>query len=200
MIDFHSALAKLESSSRKREYRAARSQLRDRGFAVLRGLMPHSVMDSLGRYYQILAAEGRMPFGDGQSLRYWAHNEQLASVLHREIHSALDRVIPEVVQPSYSYVCLYIEGAELPRHTDRPECEYTLSLAVHSTPTAAKPWPLYLEIPGRQRSFGARLGPGDGLVFRGREIPHYRKRLTGSDRVCTILFHFVPNNFPGPLD
>ena len=195
-----SGRTKAEQRSWNRRLSAARCQLRNRGFAVIRGLLPDQLMYSIGRYYQNLASEGRMGFDDGQSVRYWAHNEQFACWLHCQMGSWTVRLISNPVKPSYSYVCLYVGGSDLPRHTDRPECEYTLSLAVSSTPPAIKPWPLYLDVPSRPKGFGARLNPGDGLIFRGREIPHYRKRLSNHCTWCSILFHFVPDDFSGSLD
>ena len=51
------------------------------------------------------------------------------------------------VKPSYAYVSCYQGGADLPMHTDRVQCEYSITLLIdHSPePTGRSPWPLFLD-------------------------------------------------------
>jgi hypothetical protein len=40
------------------------------------------------------------------------------------------------------------------------------------------------------------LGRGDGMLFRGREHPHYRNPLPGGKTCSNLLIHFVKMDFP----
>lgn len=45
--------------------------------------------------------------------------------------------------PTYSYGRVYLNGATLARHVDRPACEISLSLTISES--GGKPWPLQCE-------------------------------------------------------
>jgi hypothetical protein len=104
------------------------------------------------------------------------------------------------VKPSYTYTNVYHDGADLPAHTDREQCEYTLLLCVDCLPEPpnAVPWPLILETEGARVS--VYQGVGDSLLFRGVHIRHSRPRLAAGLVVTTMLFHFVDHEYRGSLD
>jgi alkylated DNA repair dioxygenase AlkB len=110
-------------------------------------------------------------------------------------------LIPEAVKPSYCYLGLYVAGAALAKHTDREQCEYTLSLTIDATPhsDAANAWPLYADLANGE-TIEALLGAGDGLIFKGRELPHYRHELPEGRTSSSIFFHYVPVGFTGSLN
>ena len=40
---------------------------------------------------------------------------------------------------------------------------------------------------------------GDGLVYRGTKVPHYRNVLAEGHTSTSIFFHYVPASFNGTL-
>jgi hypothetical protein len=38
---------------------------------------------------------------------------------------------------------------------------------------------------------------GDGLIFRGRYLPHWRSQLPEGHTASSLLFHYVDQNFQG---
>lgn len=192
-------------SNNRRKWQAkfgnARRNLARRGHAVIRDLIPAIFLNSVREYYRGLVAQGFLVFGDDQTARYNLHNEFFSRWLHRQTESCIYRAIPEAVKPSYSYVAVYPAGGTLEHHTDKIQCEYTLTLAIDATPdfTRADAWPLYVESPRSRRPVKVLLGPGDALILKGRELAHFRKQL-GADRTSSsLLFHYVPADFEGPL-
>jgi hypothetical protein len=172
---------------------AARDQVARRGFAELRSLVHPSWLANLRAYYDGLIRQGFLDASDVQSRRFAAHDEKIAKDVHRRLTPAIAAALPEPVAPSYCYLGLYREGAVLEKHVDRDECEYTLSLTIDAQPSAARDaaWPLCLELPdgGTVRSL---LAPGDGLLFKGRELPHFREALPAGRSSWSIFFHFIP--------
>jgi hypothetical protein len=166
-----------------------RLRLKADGYCFIRRLVPSSVLASLGRYFSELKDNGYLLFNDGRSLRFYAHNEPLAKWLHHHIAATVSEFIKRPITPSYSYLAIYVGGASLDRHVDRKECEYTLSLTIDQQP-AGEPWPLKLDLPDGTTVVGA-LPPGDGLLFEGRRLPHYRDRLPESCSSTSVFFHFV---------
>jgi hypothetical protein len=84
--------------------------------------------------------------------------------------------------PTYSYSRVYLKGANMPNHTDRPACEYSLSIRL-----AGDEWPLWFDI---GIPTPVQLEIGSGILYLGMEIPHWREAFTGNS--CTQVFlHWV---------
>lgn len=93
--------------------------------------------------------------------------------------------------PTYSYFRVYHRGDVLDKHTDRPSCEISLSLCLGFE--GEKPWPLMVEGPAGTSS--VELAPGDGLVYRGIECPHWRDSMEG-EHLAQVFLHYVDQNGP----
>jgi hypothetical protein len=172
-----------------------------RGWATLEGLLPPFHVGALRRYLRGAIRRGRLSLGDGQSEgRYTAHNEPAVAFFHRQLAQALCDAAGAWIVPSYSYVTAYQAGADLPPHTDREQCEYTLSLAIDATPepAAQAPWPLWVQT--HEGAIAVWQHLGDALLFRGRYLPHWREQLAWDQTACNILFHYVDAGFTGPLN
>jgi hypothetical protein len=179
----------------------ARERLAQAGYAVVRDIIPGTFLNHIQDYYRRLVLNGYLRFGDSQSLRYNLNNEPFAQWLHHHTAALVAHAIPEPVKCSYSYIGCYVAGAVLERHTDREQCEYTLSMTIDATPSQAREdaWPLCLDTPDGSR-VEAFLSPGDGLIFKGRELSHYRERLADGRTSRSIFLHYVPVGFTGKLD
>jgi hypothetical protein len=170
------------------------------GFATLEELVPPLFAAALRRYFRAIIQEGYIRLGDGQvASRYAMHNEPLAAWLHERIAPLVARAVPRPVKPSYSYLCAYVAGAVLGRHNDRPQCEYTLSLSIDATPDAARAraWPLCLD--RGEDVVRVLLAPGDALLFRGRQLVHFRDELGPGRTATSLLLHFVNEDFQDSL-
>jgi len=95
------------------------------------------------------------------------------------------------LSPTYSYFRLYKRGDSLKRHRDRPACEVSVSLNIGQVPSDA--WPLYVE--GGAGPYGALLSPGDGLLYRGIDVSHWREPFQGN-RLVQAFLHYVDRNGP----
>jgi hypothetical protein len=128
-----------------------------------------------------------------------AHNEPTASFFHHQLTDTVSAVAGQPVKPSYVYVAAYQSGAELASHVDRAQCEFSITFLVDCTPEPEREsaWPLYLDTPQGIVTVFQCLG--DGLLYKGRELPHYRKRLADGCTSTSIFFHYVPQDFKGPL-
>jgi hypothetical protein len=95
------------------------------------------------------------------------------------------------LSPTYSYFRLYKHGDSLERHRDRPACEVSVSVNIGQAPSDA--WPLYVE--GSAGPYGAFLSPGDGLLYRGIDLFHWREPFQGN-RLVQVFLHYVDRNGP----
>ena len=88
--------------------------------------------------------------------------------------------------PTYSYARVYLQGAVLPRHVDRPACEISTTLViVYESP---KIWPIFIETNGE--TIVIELEQGDALIYSGVEIPHWREEFEGEYQIQVFL-HYI---------
>lgn len=178
----------------------ASSLFREKGYAPLRDLIHPFHIATLRRYYRYLIRTGAISLGDGQSSRrYVAYNEPVARFFHRDIAATLSAVAGEPIKPSYVYMASYLSGAELKKHTDRPQCEFSVTLCLDFSPEPelATPWPIHLDTPASTVTVYQALG--DGLAYRGTRLPHYRYVLAEGQTSTSIFFHYVAEDFSGSL-
>lgn len=177
------------------------ARFREKSYVPIGKLIHPYYLAALRRYYRYLVRNGMLQLGDEHNLRrYVAHNETVARFLHLQLTAAVSSIVGEPVKPSYVYVASYLAGEDLKRHTDRPQCEFSISLCLDFSPEPVREtsWPLYLDTKTRKLTVYQAIG--DGLLYRGRELPHYRDPLPQGNTSTSIFFHYVREAFSGPLD
>ncbi|MFZ0807042.1 MAG: hypothetical protein WAN03_12695 [Candidatus Sulfotelmatobacter sp.] len=173
---------------------------RERGYAPLASLIHPFHVAALRRYYRYLIRSGALRLGDGQSSqRYVAYNEPVARFFHHQIAATLSTIAGEPLKPSYVYLASYFGGAELQKHTDREQCEFSVTLCLDFSPEPEleTPWPIHLDTPAGTVTVYQAMG--DGLAYRGTRLPHYRSKLGEGLTSTSIFFHYVAADFPGSL-
>jgi hypothetical protein len=182
-------------------YSGLNRKLGEQQYLVLSELFSPLQLGHLRRYFRGLEQEGYLSRGDSQVERRLAmYREPLSNELHRLLTPLLSRVTCEPLQASYSYFGVYLPGAVLERHRDRPQCRWNLSLIWDTRPDRQRrdAWPIYLEVGGQTRRI--KLGMGDGLLYRGTELFHWRNKQPAGNFTTATFFHFVPEGFNGALD
>ncbi len=193
----------LPSQPRESEDRIGESAslFQQRGYAPLPALIHPFHVAALRRYYRYLIRTGALHLGDKQSQRrYVAYNEPVARFFHRRIAGRVSAVAGLPVKPSYVYLASYLSGAELRKHTDRAQCEFSVTLCLDFSPepALATPWPIRLDTADGTVTVYQALG--DGLAYRGTQVPHSRDALGEGQTSTSIFFHYVPADFTGSLE
>lgn len=186
--------------ARRAELAYAAALFQSRGYVSLGGLIHPFHVGQLRLRYRRLLRTGCMSRGDCQSpLRYVLKNEALAGLHHCRLAETMSLLAGRPVKTSYVYASAYQGGARLPRHVDRPQCEYSLTFCLDFTPhpTFETSWPLHLDTPDGIQTIYQSIG--DALVYRGRTIPHYRDALPVYQSSTSLFFHYVDADFQGDL-
>jgi hypothetical protein len=181
--------------------RKGAQQFRERGYVALGSLIHPFNLAALRRYYRHAIRCGAMPLGDVQSpRRYAAHNDGVARFFHHQITNAVSAVVGEAIKPSYVYLASYLSGADLKKHIDRQQCEFSVTLCLDFSPEPelATSWPIRLDT--AEGAVAVDQALGDGLVYRGTKVPHYRDVLAEGHTSTSIFFHYVAADFSGPLE
>jgi len=115
-------------------------------------------------------------------------HEILFETIHEKIWAALEAMLKIELLPTYSYARLYKNENTLEKHTDRPSCE--ISLTVQLARSHHYSWPIYM---GDKRF---DLAEGDGVIYKGCDIEHWREKCNGPKDYLSgqAFFHFVKAN------
>jgi hypothetical protein len=192
------------AAERRKQWVAEAGRCADRfrrGYVALPALLHPLHLGELRRYLRQQVRAGVFRLGDGQSpRRYVAHNEPVTRFFHEQLTDLVSDVAGEPLKPSYVYAASYQSGAKLAKHTDRPQCEFSITLCVDFTPEpeGETPWPIHLDTAEGTVTVSQALG--DGLMYRGTKLPHYRGPLAAGCTSTSIFFHYVRESFKGKLD
>ncbi len=98
----------------------------------------------------------------------------------------MEKVTGKELLESYTYWRMYVFGAELYKHRDRPSCEISVTLNVGS---CGAQWPIYMD------GYPLVLDLGDAGVYLGCEVWHWRNEFQG-DWNAQAFLHYVDKNGP----
>ncbi len=178
-----------------------RPQFQSQGYAPVGGLIHPFHIAALRRYYRHQLRSGKLRLGDGQSpLRYVSYNDPVGQFFHQQLTESMSAFAGEPLKPSYVYLASYQSGAVLEKHTDREQCDFSVTLCLDYAPEPrnATPWPLQLhKKSGTVKVFQAI---GDALLYRGCQLPHSREMLPEGHSSTSIFFHYVRQDFAGSLN
>lgn len=112
----------------------------------------------------------------------------------KEIESAFPLIQSKLVDivglnlvPTFAYTRHYPKNETLKIHTDRPSCEYSVTITVQYIDKKG-PWPIFFGDVEDPLEF--IIDPGDGVFYKGCEISHWRDPNPNPWQI-QIFYHFV---------
>lgn len=184
------------SSHPRSYYVRTAKRFRERRYLLVKGILPQTILEYLKVYYAVLLANNR-----------FSHDSECPSSLSLGGDAALDAVLewirPEVsrlvgfdLAPTYSYTRQYARGEVLTRHTDRDACEISVTASIQ-IPKGAGPSVVHLKPPTLDET-KVEMFEGDGCVYAGTEVEHWRERFRVGGYIQLFL-HFIAKhgrNYP----
>ena len=173
----------------------------EHGYVIVEDLIHPFHVGALRRYYRNRTRRGLYSVGDEQVRRRFAsHNEDVARFIHRQMTYALSDIAHVALKPSYAYFVSYLGGADLDKHYDREQCDYSITVCIDVTPepNGESPWPIQLETSEGTAKIYQALG--DALIYRGCSVAHWRERLPRGQTSTSLLLHYVDNTYQGSLN
>lgn len=165
-------------------------------YVVVRSLVAEPTLSSLNKYalkrMSLLPMEVEQMNDDEEAdPTPAAYGDPMMEMLLLNLGSKIETLIGLQLHPTFAFFLVYRHGDRLKKHRDRKACEIavTLSLGHHGD----RGWPLAIEGPSATTS--AVLSPGDAVVYRGLECPHWRDPFEGDEAVQVFLF-YVDRNGP----
>jgi len=178
------------------QYKQTAQQFHEHRYLFVKGILPRVILDYLKAYYAVLASNDAFS-GDEQC------PSSLSLGADRGLDAVLEWVRPEVsrlvgfeLAPTYSYTRRYAKGERLPRHVDRAACEISMTTSI-AIPKGAGASVVYLK-PPRGRETKVEMREGDGCIYAGTEVEHWREPFL-VDGYVQLFLHFISKrgpNFP----
>jgi hypothetical protein len=112
------------------------------------------------------------------------YGDPITDALLLKITPLIEKNINEELLPSYSFTRIYTKFGDLKKHKDRPSCE--LSATIHIGGDGME-WPIFME------NKEITLKPGDGVIYSGTSVEHWREEYLG-DWYAQIFLHWVLKN------
>lgn len=170
---------------------------------IIENVFLDEAMTKIKEYFHNSIENNKFSLGDGQSNRYKCHNDVMSRIMHYEALPVIEHALGKKMVPTYTYLSCYIKGCDLPPHTDRPDCEYTISFIIDK-PEGCN-WPIYVDKTvepiksrGRYRDYNFERKKNcilvdcssNGLMmFNGIDHIHFRDVLEGDYYYITLLHY-----------
>jgi hypothetical protein len=193
-------LEEIRNALMDRPVSEAADALQRLGHVKVSDVLPSDHVALMNDYATQIAREGWLEH-EASANRYIAHGSLIGRTYHPVVLLLVARIAGRPLVPSFSYLASYLPGASLPRHRDRPQCDYTLSMHLGQEGGGREDWPLLV-----QRGFddpsscAYHCRPGDAVLYRGTRLRHERPVRTSEKLYNQIMWHFVEEGFAEPLN
>lgn len=159
----------------------------ENGYVIIKQFVPRIMCDYISENIKVLEASSYFGYGDTQVEKaFSAAAPAITETLLDVMTPILSKTINCELYPTYSYLRIYLKGALLEKHQDRPSCEVSATLPLsYDSPEI---WPLYIE--AGNKTIRVELEPGDALIYKGIELPHWREAFEG-ERQVQVFLHYV---------
>jgi hypothetical protein len=152
-------------------------------YAVERRLVGPDVCRLVYHFAVLLRDTGQMMPPDSRiptAPRLYGHPliDSLMTLYQRPIEA----IVGDRLHPTYSYLRVHGRGDRMPAHRDRDASEVAVTINMGGD----RAWPIWLR-PARD-AVRVTLRPGDALLYKGREVSHWRRPYAGETQVQAMLF------------
>lgn len=168
---------------------------------IVNNVITANYKELLQEYYKETISKNVWQLGDKQSNRFKSHNEPMSRFLHYELLPLVEKIVNKRLRPTYTYLSAYVKDADLPAHTDRPDCEYTVSFIVDKPENSS--WNIYVHkvkqpikhkgrydfTPPLDECEAVDCDAGGLMLFQGTDHIHFREKLP-YDYYNILLLHY----------
>lgn len=163
------------------------SEFYSKGYEVVRNMISKDLANE--QFQKALTIRGTQ-FTDTQVPNSQAfYNTDTFRSNHDLLHPMMEKITGLELFKTYYYWRKYSKGALLRFHRDREACEISVTLHLGGDPW--KIWLLDLD----ENAISVDLKPGDGLIYKGCQLAHWRGKFNGNMHVQTF-YHFVDKYGP----
>jgi hypothetical protein len=166
----------------------------DTGCVVVREFIDPLTIKTVSRYMENMVNHGAYSLRDSETSKFSKYSDPLIELVLEDSKVEVEKVVGRELYPTYSFARLYMDENELKSHTDRPSCEYSVTVNVA---TVGELWPIQMKnLQGVDLK--VVLNPGDAIIYKGCEVLHWRDPMFVSNTKLNAQFmlHYVDKKGP----
>ena len=164
------------------------TQFQEKGFQKVKGYIPPFFSTYLRNYFTLRAQNDPSLRGDEQAPNsHCVYGDPAFEMVMAMSTQDIENIVDKNLVPQYTYARIYKNGSVLERHSDRPECQYSVTLCLGGE--YEKQWPIWInDYSGK--SHEVPLDVGDMVVYHGTELEHWREKFEGNMQY-QLFMHYV---------
>ena len=163
-------------------------QFQEQGFQLVKGYVLPYFSNYLRNYFTLRVQNDPSLGGDSQAPNSHCVYGDLAFDLAMAMSTEdISKIVGKNLIPQYTYARIYKNGSVLERHSDRPECQYSVTLSLGGD--YEKPWPIWIK-DYAGNSHEVPLDEGDMVIYHGTELEHWRDKFEGNTQY-QLFMHYV---------
>lgn len=157
--------------------------LRKNGYLLVKGLLDPSLAHFIYKTLLLKHWRGECYRDNHIPTATSVVNDVLTDALLLEVQPKLEAIVGCRLVPTYSYARVYFHGDTMISHRDRESCEVSVSIHLGRDGGESILW--------FQRDTKVEMEDGDGAIYLGCEMDHWRKPFTGNSMGQTFLHYVV---------
>ena len=164
------------------------TQFQDQGFQKIKGFIPSFFSTYLRNYFTLRAQIDPSLKGDPQAPKsHCVYGDPAFETVMAMSTPDIGEMVGKNLIPQYTYARIYLNGSVLERHSDRPECQYSVTLSLGGEYN--QQWPIWIkDYAGNDHC--VPLDEGDMVVYHGTELEHWRDKFEGTAQF-QLFMHYV---------
>ena len=163
------------------------TQFQDQGFQKVKGFIPSFFSTYLKNYFTLRVQNERWGGDEQAPNSHCVYGDPAFDMVMAMSTEDIGRIVGKRLIPQYTYARIYKNGSDLKIHSDRPECQYSVTLSLGGD--YEKPWPIWIK-DYAGKSHEVPLDEGDIVVYHGTELEHWREKFEGNMQY-QLFMHYV---------
>lgn len=147
--------------------------------------------------YEMIVKNDYLGMEDGSFIKTsdGMHGLQISELLLLHLRDHYSEVLQKNLIPAYSYTRTYFKGSDLPRHSDRPSCQYSITLNIGSS--SPESWPFWCKsnILNNAKDTEIHNEMYVPIIYMGEKVDHWREKLK-KKHSTHIFMHYVDGDDP----
>lgn len=165
------------------------------GYTVVRSVISAELRDFITQYALFDEMQDFSPDGYQVPKAHSKYADPAMESLLLVLQQKMEQCTGLKLSPTYSFYRVYRGGDKLEIHKDRESCEISATLCFnYSYDSSQYQWPIFIG----EEPTSVVLNPGDMLIYRGCDLPHWREKFQVDENTWHVqgFFHYVDLHGP----
>ena len=164
------------------------TKINKNGYEVVKQFIDYSFANFLKNYFDVIVRKGICDMGDDQAPNsFCIYGDAAFDTLMVMCVPIIEKQLKREIIPQYTYARIYLKDSILEEHTDRPECEISVTITLGGE--YDRLWPICIK-DYEDNTNCIELDIGDAMIYYGSDLKHWRNKFEGKKQY-QLFCHYV---------